>query len=320
MFGANKKNTQSIRRSLKPAANGKNEIVVRAQPPLLDEGSEITVDMKYFIKEQLELKQKEDQRVEKRSIENTEQNIVQVMGIPKDWNEGKVLAYFDPKLEKVESVKPILNKLGAPTGRSILVLKNRRLANEFIQKYNNDFIELKEESHALSVRMFELSTSAKTFKVEKLNRTVMIYDVPFEATNKELADFAGQFGQVKSLYMPMQSSHRNKGYCIVEYPEYAMAQRCVVEGEGLSMFGRQLKFKTGDYLFAGRKKQAPGQSKGFKSNRVIEKAETSEIRIKDYLNSLADELLRSQSAGERSASADSARRPKAETQVSDAEL
>jgi len=236
------------------------------------------------------LREERNRGVEKRSIDNPGQNIVQIRGIPKEWTEGMVLHYFDPKLEKILEYKPILNKMGLNSGTAILKFKDRDLANKFIQRYNNDFIELADNSYSLNVRMYELQTKEKGFSANKMENTIMIYDLPFEATNKEIADLAGQYGTVLNLYMPMRNSTKNKGYAVIEYADYQSTNELKLKCEGMSLFGRELKFKTGDYSFAQvpRKKLSDGKPR---STEIMAKAETEEVKIKGYLSSLLRDVI-----------------------------
>lgn len=247
----------------------------------------VSDEVRKFIEEQMKNREKLD-LVEKRSIENPEQNLVQVEGIPKDWAEGDVLSYFDPKLKLIQSASHMLNKFGQPNGKVVLLMRDRESASKFIEKYNNDYIELKDMTSPIRARLFDLQTKSTAFKAEKLERTLMIYDLAFEATNKDLVDLCKDYGEIKSLYMPMRTATKNKGYCVVEFENQSSVHSMMFMCKGMSLFGRELKFKTGNYLFAKSVPKKTQETPNTKSSLILEKAEKTEVKIKNTLNDLID--------------------------------
>ena len=247
--------------------------------------------MKKYIKDTINTMNNKHDNMPMNSIDNVQQNMIQVKGIPNEWSDSKVMSYFDSNLTKILDIKPVLNKLGKRTGVTILVLKNRKIANEFIERYNNDYIELEDQNYHLNVRMYELSTKEQSYKVEKSHRTVMIYDIPYEATNVDIHNISKRHGMIKSMYMPMNSNNKNRGYCVIEYETSNEVQSLLDNEEGCSLFGRVLKFKTGEYLFTPKKNNQMNAKKVNRSDIIVKNAESSDIQIEDYLNNIVDSIV-----------------------------
>lgn len=273
----------------RPAQVGRGEVGERG----------VSDDIRRFINDQLAVKSKAD-GVDKRSIDNKQHNLVQVEGIPKTWTEGDIQAYFDPQMKTILSAKHMLNKFGKPTGRSIIEMKDRISAAKFVDRYNNDFIETDSLTSPLRARTFDLQSRIKAFKAEKLDRTAMIYDLAFEATSKDISDLARDFGEIRSMYMPMRTADKNKGYCVIEFDSQQTVKDFVFKCSGMSLFGRELKFKTGSYSFAQKSSAGKDLEKGVKSSLVVEKAERQEVKIRNTINDLIDaEIKEYMSASDR---------------------
>ena len=267
-----------------------NEIVQQKRlDKYKDLAENLTTELKEFVKEGLAFKENELSS-EKRSITNPDQNIVQVKGIPIDWTEQMIMNYFDSDRTLIKKLQPILNKLGKPTDRSLVHFSDRQTANKFIQRYNNDYIHTDNETSPIQARLYDLQTSIKAFKAEQIEKTVMIYNLPYEVTNKQVTDFAKEHGEVKNLYFPMRSSTKNRGYGVVEYFDKESVTSIMARSDGITMFGREIKLKTKEYSFARPKKV--NESGSTKSDLIIARAEKTEIKIKNFLNDLAKEEIR----------------------------
>ena len=245
-----------------------------------------------FIKESLEFDAKVNRPlVEPKSLANPNLTLVQVEGIPKDWSAAKIRTYFDPTAEKIVAVKPIVNKLGLGTGRVVIEFANSESATKFIRRYDNDFIELPDLNAHLRARLHTLSIRSESLasKIER-DRTVMLYNLPFEATNKEVATVAGYYGELSRVDMPQNSRQRNRGYALVTFKDPQSASRMIEQFEGLTLHGREVKLKHGDFTFspddrpevlAQRTQNNPIHK--LRSDLIWEQAETPEVKIKGYL-------------------------------------
>lgn len=252
----------------------------------------VSPSLQAFIKESSEVDAKINRPlVEPKSLANPNLTLVQVEGIPKDWSAAKVRTYFDPKAENIVGVKPIVNKLGLPTGKLIMEFSNSELASKFIRRYDNDFIELPDMSAHLRARLHTLSIRSESLasKIER-DRTVMLYNLPFEATNKEVATVAGYYGGLSRIDMPQNSRQRNRGYALVTFKEPQSANKMIEQFEGLTLHGREVKLKHGDFTFspddrpevlAQRAENKPIHK--LRSDVIWEQAETPEVKIKGYL-------------------------------------
>lgn len=252
----------------------------------------MTSETKRFIEDQLKTREKEE-LVVKRSITNEDLTIVQVEGIPKDWTEGDIISYFDPKATKIVRANHLLNKLGNPTGRSMIEFKDRVAAEKFIAKYNKDYIELENMTSPLRVRSFVLQTNNRAFKAESLDKSVMIYDLHFGLSSKDLWDLLKDFGGIVDLYFPMRSKSMNKGYCVVQFETSQQVHDFMFKCTGMSLWGRELKFKTGSFMFSKQPgEKDPKERAKLKSTKILENAENKDIKIKNTLNDLIDQEIK----------------------------
>jgi RNA recognition motif. (a.k.a. RRM, RBD, or RNP domain) len=270
----------------------------------LPQTSQISSNLQTFIKESIETdKHINSPLTTPKSIANPNLTLVQVEGIPNDWSMSKARTYFDPTGENIISLKPIVNRLGLPIGRVIIEFENPEKASSFIRKYDNDFIELPDFSAHLRVRLHTLSIRSESLasKIER-DRTVMVYNLPFEATNKEVATVAKYYGELSRVEMPMNSRQRNKGYALLIFAEPQSANRMIEQFHGVTMHGREVKLKHGDFTFSPEDRKEvitertahkkPAVVK-LKSDEVWEKAETPEIKIKGYLTAKHKEYISS---------------------------
>ena len=216
---------------------------------------------------------------EKNSIDNKHADIVYVNGIPLHWNETKVLKYFDKYLTKIRSVKFIVNSYGKSSKNALLHFENPDHAEEFVNKFDEDWINTPDEQFHLKCRIFHLRTNKNKLNIIDRTRQVQQYNLAWEAKEVDIMNIANKFGTIEDFQMPMISKRKNKGYCIITFAKEKFADNFVASIEGLTLFGREIKFKQ-RFFNINSQKDLPSDNY---YDKVITKAETSEIFIRGAL-------------------------------------
>ena len=69
---------------------------------------------------------------------------------------------------------------------------------------------------------------------------LLVRNVPFEATKKELRELFGTFGQVKSLRLPQKFDRSHRGFCFVDFLTKNEAQNAYKSLAATHFYGRHL--------------------------------------------------------------------------------
>jgi len=65
--------------------------------------------------------------------------------------------------------------------------------------------------------------------------------IPFRATEEEIRSHFSQFGEVLSVYIPMdRETGRPRGFCFVEMADDAAADKAIAESDGKDFGGRTI--------------------------------------------------------------------------------
>lgn len=160
----------------------------------------------------------------RKSIQNKERNIIQLTGVPKEWSIAQTHRYFDPGYNNISKVVPVKDSAGRNTNRCLIYAKDKNYAKSFVDRYNNDFINTEEVQNHLRCHVFDLKTQKRRLKQMDAKGKLMLYNIPFEATNVEIADACSYYGKIVDMYMPLKSDEKNNGYAIVEFEDKKSAK------------------------------------------------------------------------------------------------
>lgn len=183
--------------------------------PLL--GSSFSETKEFIVKEFISSKNQKLSLKPKNSILNEERTVVHLNGLPEDWNEYQMLKYFDSHLQKIKKIIPIRNIVGERTSKVMIEFQNKKAAQSFVDRYENDYINTENIKHHLKARIFDLKQKSTKFEDKKRENQIMIYNLPFELTNFELIEVCKDFGDIENFYMPTRSENQNKGFAIVTF-------------------------------------------------------------------------------------------------------
>lgn len=92
------------------------------------------------------------------SIINDGKDMVYCHALPNDWDEKRLIAYFDPNRKNIAEVKLLKNRIGGYTGRALIRFTSSKICEEYLQKYSDHFIETTDVLQRILMKPFELKT------------------------------------------------------------------------------------------------------------------------------------------------------------------
>mmetsp|Transcript_22120 Transcript_22120/g.33755 ORF Transcript_22120/g.33755 Transcript_22120/m.33755 type:complete len:334 (+) Transcript_22120:1-1002(+) len=99
----------------------------------------------------------------------------------------------------------------------------------------------------LSLSKSSSSSSKKSSKISSNNTTkLMIRNIPFEATRKELQQLFGSVGQLKRVRLPKKFDGNHRGFAFVEYLTTQEAQEAMKTLSKTHLYGRHLVLEWAD--------------------------------------------------------------------------
>ncbi|XP_074570750.1 multiple RNA-binding domain-containing protein 1 [Curcuma longa] len=99
------------------------------------------------------------------------------------------------------------------------------------------------DGHALILQLCHSKKAGEAPKNDEKNKsstTLMVKNVAFEATAKDLKQLFSPFGQIKSLRLPVKFDGHHKGYAFVEYITKQEAQNAMENLSSTHLYGRHL--------------------------------------------------------------------------------
>ncbi|WOK94731.1 multiple RNA-binding domain-containing protein 1 [Canna indica] len=99
------------------------------------------------------------------------------------------------------------------------------------------------DGHALILQLCHSKKGGQVPKKDdrsKSSMTLMVRNVAFEATEKDLRQLFSPFGQIKSLRLPVKFGGHHKGYAFVEYVTKQEAQNALENLASTHLYGRHL--------------------------------------------------------------------------------
>ncbi|XP_064986006.1 multiple RNA-binding domain-containing protein 1-like [Musa acuminata AAA Group] len=99
------------------------------------------------------------------------------------------------------------------------------------------------DGHALIMQLCHSKKAGQVPKTDEKNKsstTLMVKNVAFEATEKDLKQLFSPFGQIKSLRLPVKFGGHHKGYAFVEYVTKQEAQNALENLSSTHLYGRHL--------------------------------------------------------------------------------
>ena len=179
-----------------------------------------------------------------RSITNDNENIVLVKNLSKDWDEATIKNIL--KLEdesEITKITFIKDRLGLPTGKVLITLKDREVAEKYIKKYDNDWVQNEDTVQKLQVRFFELKKNKEREVFKKNLKEVCVFNLNFTCKYDDLLSFAKYFGAVERLRLPVKMDGKNKGYAFVTFLSADDAANFVMEADEMDFMDRKVRYK-----------------------------------------------------------------------------
>ncbi|ODQ80141.1 hypothetical protein BABINDRAFT_13038 [Babjeviella inositovora NRRL Y-12698] len=117
--------------------------------------------------------------------------------------------------------------------------KTKEQANAAIAAMDGHVID----GHKLQLKLShrQASTSARPTTVsDKKSSKIIIKNLPFEATRKDIQELFGSFGQLKSVRVPKKFDKSARGFAFVEYVLVKEAENAMDSLHGVHLLGRRL--------------------------------------------------------------------------------
>ncbi|KGR10701.1 multiple RNA-binding domain-containing protein 1 [Candida albicans P57072] len=99
------------------------------------------------------------------------------------------------------------------------------------------------DGHKLQLKLSHkqgTGTSASWIKKSGKSSKIIIKNLPFEATRKDLLELFGAFGQLKSVRVPKKFDQSARGFAFVEFNLMKEAETAMSQLEGVHLLGRRL--------------------------------------------------------------------------------
>ncbi|EAR83854.2 RNA recognition motif protein (macronuclear) [Tetrahymena thermophila SB210] len=234
--------------------------------------------------------QKHISEVEKHnSVQNTHKNMVYCHALPNDWNEQKLMQYFDPSGKNISEIKLLKNRIGGYTGRALIKFNNSKICDDYLKKYSDSFIETTDILQRIIMKPFELKTKKTRLQFDRSMKEVYLANLPFDATSEEIFALAQDFGEVIYVDMPLAiNGQTNKGYCIVKFSKAEEASKFQRYFDEETLYGRKIRAQIQHYEFDTQKKRNQRLSnKLVKEDQSIKNANLK--ANKDLYNNLMNE-------------------------------
>mmetsp|Transcript_5304 Transcript_5304/g.6659 ORF Transcript_5304/g.6659 Transcript_5304/m.6659 type:complete len:839 (+) Transcript_5304:16-2532(+) len=139
-------------------------------------------------------------------------------------------------------VKPDPKKSGSTLsmGFGFVEFKTKEQANVAISTMNDYILD----GHKLQLKLSHRQSGAasSSSKADKSNKSskIIIKNLPFEATRKDVLELFGAFGQLKSVRVPKKFDKSARGFAFVEFSLLKEAENAMDQLEGVHLLGRRL--------------------------------------------------------------------------------
>ncbi|RLV90236.1 Multiple RNA-binding domain-containing protein 1 [Spathaspora sp. JA1] len=124
-------------------------------------------------------------------------------------------------------------------GFGFVEFKTKEFANAAISNLDGHVLEGHKLQLKLSHKQGGSSTGSAVKKSNKSSKLI-IKNLPFEATRKDLLELFGAFGQLKSVRVPKKFDSSARGFAFVEFNLMKEAENAMNQLEGVHLLGRRL--------------------------------------------------------------------------------
>lgn len=98
------------------------------------------------------------------------------------------------------------------------------------------------DGHKLQLKLSNRTSGSTSKKAKSTNKSskIIIKNLPFEATRKDIIELFGSFGKVKSARVPKKFNKSARGFAFVEFSLLKEAENAMNQLEGVHLLGRRL--------------------------------------------------------------------------------
>ncbi|KAL6452902.1 MRD1 Multiple RNA-binding domain-containing protein 1 [Candida maltosa Xu316] len=145
--------------------------------------------------------------------------------------EGFVIATVKTKPDPKNSGKTL------SMGFGFVEFKTKEQANVAISTLDGHILD----GHKLQLKLsHKQGGTTSTAKKSNKSSKIIIKNLPFEATRKDLVELFGAFGQLKSVRVPKKFDQSARGFAFVEFNLMKEAETAMGQLEGVHLLGRRL--------------------------------------------------------------------------------
>ncbi|KAK6462275.1 multiple RNA-binding domain-containing protein 1 [Scheffersomyces coipomensis] len=124
-------------------------------------------------------------------------------------------------------------------GFGFVEFKTKEQANIAISTLDGNVLDGHKLQLKLSNRQSSTNNSSKVDKAKKSTK-IIIKNLPFEASRKDLLELFGAFGQLKSCRVPKKFDKSARGFAFVEFNLLKEAENAIDQLSGVHLLGRRL--------------------------------------------------------------------------------
>ena len=181
-------------------------------------------------------------------------------------------------------------------GYGFITFKNAQFANEALKTLQHNVldghsVELKRSNRADTAETAaeaKKSAARKAMQETKASSKLVVRNVPFEATRKEVEDIFATFGQLKSVRLPKKVTGSHRGFAFVEFLSEAEAKKAFDKlCHSTHLYGRRLvlEWASQEESLEELRKRTANQfiqssqpsSKRLKKSKLIESVQSASV-------------------------------------------
>lgn len=167
------------------------------------------------------------------NFKTTSQELVQVFKVLDGFIVAKVTTKPDPKNPgKTLSM-----------GFGFIEFKTKEQANACIQKFDGKVIDEHKIQLKLSHRKSVVGSAKNNEAKGKKSTKIIVKNLPFEATRKDVFDLFNSFGKLKSVRVPKKFNKSARGFAFVEFTLLKEAEHAIDSLKGVHLLGRRLNIE-----------------------------------------------------------------------------
>ncbi|KAL4447005.1 hypothetical protein ABPG74_014977 [Tetrahymena malaccensis] len=191
----------------------------------------------------IDVEQAEEEKEKEIEIEDELSKILYIKNLNFNTTESTLQSLFEKaKVGTIRSVKIVKNK-GQSQGYGFIEFSDHEAVVKSIKKLQNSLLD--GHSIQLSVSKKEKNDQKKKERKQKqsdipISTKLVIRNLAFECTKKEVRDLLKVYGEVKSVRLPKKMNGQHRGFAFAEFSSAEEAKNAFTALENTHLYGRKL--------------------------------------------------------------------------------